>query len=251
MSDESLSASLEDYLEAIHHIVAKKKAARAKDISKRLSVHSSSVTGALHALKDRDLVNYEPYDVVTLTPKGESVAREIVRRHEALHDFFVKVLSLDEKLAEEAACKMEHEIPREVLERLIKFAQFVEVCPRGGASWVKGFGYFCKFGPDHGNCDRCMQLAQKDATQHQSAKESRSPIPLVQLKNGERGVVAEILQNGVVEHRLGNLGIGPGSLIEVMAQTSGADDLELEIEGNRLSCPRGDAAEVVVVPLYQ
>jgi DtxR family Mn-dependent transcriptional regulator len=41
----TLSASLEDYLEAIFHIVAEKQAARVKDIAKRLSVNNSSVTG--------------------------------------------------------------------------------------------------------------------------------------------------------------------------------------------------------------
>ena len=43
---EALTASMEDYLEAIFYIVAEKGAARAKDISKRLKVNHSSVTGA-------------------------------------------------------------------------------------------------------------------------------------------------------------------------------------------------------------
>jgi len=54
-STKTLSASLEDYLEAIYHIVREKKAARAKDISKRLGVNRSSVTGALHSLAERKL----------------------------------------------------------------------------------------------------------------------------------------------------------------------------------------------------
>jgi DtxR family Mn-dependent transcriptional regulator len=45
-----LSASMEDYLEAIFHIAADKQAARAKDIAKRLKVNNSSVTGALRIL---------------------------------------------------------------------------------------------------------------------------------------------------------------------------------------------------------
>jgi len=48
-----LSASLEDYLEAIYHIVQKKQAARAKDIVQRLRVKNSSVTGAMRALADK------------------------------------------------------------------------------------------------------------------------------------------------------------------------------------------------------
>ena len=43
---ETLTASQEDYLEAIFHIAAEKQAARAKDIAKKLNVKASSVTGA-------------------------------------------------------------------------------------------------------------------------------------------------------------------------------------------------------------
>ncbi len=81
-SGVELSASLEDYLEAIFQIVRDKQAARAKDISERLKVRRSSVTGALHALADRELINYAPYDLITLTDKGKIVAQAVVRRHE-------------------------------------------------------------------------------------------------------------------------------------------------------------------------
>ena len=80
----SLSESLEDYLEAIFHIESKKQAARAKDIAQRLNVKNSSVTGALHSLSEKGLINYAPYDLITLTPKGKTVANGVVRRHEAL-----------------------------------------------------------------------------------------------------------------------------------------------------------------------
>ena len=44
-----LSASLEDYIEAIYHIVAEKQVARGKDIAARLNVSGASVTEALRA----------------------------------------------------------------------------------------------------------------------------------------------------------------------------------------------------------
>ncbi len=81
---ETLSASLEDYLEAIFHIIKQKQAVRAKDISRRLTVSSSSVTGALHSMAERGLINYAPYDVITLTAKGKAVAEDVIRRHEVL-----------------------------------------------------------------------------------------------------------------------------------------------------------------------
>lgn len=140
---EHLSASLEDYLEAIYHIAREKGAARAKDIAGRLKVNNSSVTGALKSLAARELVNYAPYDIVTLTAKGDVIARDVVMRHEALKDFFVKVLAVDDDLADEGACKMEHEIPRPILERFIQYVKFVEGCPTGGARFVEEFGYRC------------------------------------------------------------------------------------------------------------
>jgi DtxR family Mn-dependent transcriptional regulator len=121
-----LSASLEDYLEAIYHIVQKKQAARAKDIVQRLRVKNSSVTGAMRALADKGLINYAPHDVITLTAEGRRVSEGVVRRHEALRDFFVKILSLEMELADTAACSMEHALPAKILVRLIRFVKFVE-----------------------------------------------------------------------------------------------------------------------------
>jgi DtxR family Mn-dependent transcriptional regulator len=134
MADEALSASLEDYLEAIFHIVEQKQAARAKDISKRMKVNGSSVTGALHALAERELVNYAPYDIVTLTAKGKELAEDIVRRHEVLHEFFVKVLGVEEAEAQRAACEMEHAVSRAILERFIEFVEFMEKDPKAGVA---------------------------------------------------------------------------------------------------------------------
>ena len=94
---KALTASLEDYLEAIFHIVSKKQAARAKDISDRMGVNKSSVTGALQALAERGLVNYAPYDIVTLTGRGQAAAEKLVRRHEVLKQFLVGVLAVNEK----------------------------------------------------------------------------------------------------------------------------------------------------------
>ncbi|HUX12304.1 MAG TPA: metal-dependent transcriptional regulator [Spirochaetia bacterium] len=116
-----LSASQEDYLEAIYHISERKQAARAKDISTRLGVNNSSVTGALHALAQKGLVNYEPYDIVTLTDQGYAAAQQVVRRHEVLREFLVQVLDVAPEEAEESACKLEHAVSDTVLEKLVRF----------------------------------------------------------------------------------------------------------------------------------
>jgi len=124
-----ISARLEDYMAAIFLIVSEKQVARAKDIAFRLKVSRPSVTGALRSLSDRGLINYAPYEMITLTSKGRKLAKDVVRRHEILKSFFVEVLGVDEVEADEAACKMEHAISHTIMERLKKF---MESIPRGG-----------------------------------------------------------------------------------------------------------------------
>jgi DtxR family Mn-dependent transcriptional regulator len=141
-----LSASLEDYLEAIHEVVAQKDAARAKDVADRLGVAASSVTNALRALVKRGLVNHAPYDLITLTDEGRVRAGQIVQRHEALTDFLTKVLGVDDDVAADCACKMEHAVPDVVLERLIEYIRFREDNAPGGPAWIEGKGFVCGHG---------------------------------------------------------------------------------------------------------
>lgn len=157
-SKQPLTASQEDYLEAIYNISEEKMAARAKDISKYLGVKASSVTGALKNLGKMKLVNYAPYDLITLTDQGKVVAKEIVSRHNALEKFLTNVLGIDKKEADEAACKMEHSVPKKVVERLIKYSEYVDRCQKGAVNWDSGFGYFCKNGCTDVNCERCVAV---------------------------------------------------------------------------------------------
>ncbi len=157
---EELSSSLEDYLEAIYHIVLEKKAARAKDIAIRLDVNNSSVTGALRSLAQKGFINYAPYDVITLTKEGNDIAENIVRKHEALLDFFVKVLEVEPEEAEETACKMEHSLSSTILSRLIRFMEFMESCPRVGDNWITEFWKRCEDTcsqtKPYENCEECI-----------------------------------------------------------------------------------------------
>jgi DtxR family Mn-dependent transcriptional regulator len=179
---ETLSANMEDYLEAIFHISEEKQAARAKDIANRVQVNKSSVTGALRSLSEKGLVNYAPYDIITLTAEGKKLALEIVRRHAALKKFFVKILLIDQKEAEEAACKVEHAISKIIIDRLINFVEFMEICPRGGKAWLKGFRRHCETGDTANRCAEyiaaCLEDLNKKKQQIESAHNTRkSGVP--------------------------------------------------------------------------
>jgi len=138
-----LSASLEDYLEAIYHTVEAKGATRAKDIVPRMGVHNSSVTQALRSLSEKKLINYAPYDVITLTGPGEVLALGVVRRHETLSKFLNHVLGLPDAEADAEACRLEHAVSGGVLNRLVRFVEYFESCPQNDVRWDDEAGFFC------------------------------------------------------------------------------------------------------------
>jgi DtxR family Mn-dependent transcriptional regulator len=124
-TDEKLSASLEDYLEAIYHLSAWQDVARSKDIADSMGVSRASVTGALRALSEKGLVHYKPYGYTTLTEKGREAAGRVARRHEVLGLFFEHVLGVDAATAQSAACRTEHTLGPEVTARLMAFVEFL------------------------------------------------------------------------------------------------------------------------------
>ncbi len=163
---KALSASLEDYIEAIYHIIDEKMVARSKEIAARLDVSRASVTEALRALSKRGLINYEPYEAITMTPQGKKVAEDVIFRHETLKRFFIEVLALNENIADEGACRIEHCAPPEIINRMISFIDFMQHCPRGGDDLIRKFREHCITGSSERRCEdciaSCMQL--KDLT---------------------------------------------------------------------------------------
>jgi DtxR family transcriptional regulator, Mn-dependent transcriptional regulator len=156
MHTRELSANMEDYLETIFHVIEQKQAAKSRDISAKMKVKSSSVTGALRVLSEHGLINYSPYDLITVTDKGRSMAQDIIRRHEALSNLFVRLLNCDKKTAEEAACGMEHALPPKMIEKLVNLVSFVEACPRCGDDWLRNLQDSCKDNELDGKCEKCI-----------------------------------------------------------------------------------------------
>ena len=125
-ANDTLSASMEDYLEAIYHEIEENQVARVKDVAARLKVNKSSVSGALHTLSNQDMVSHDPYGLIRLTPKGRQIAQDVARRHEALRYFLVDVLGIEEAEADRFACVMEHTLSPIVEEHLSRFIAFIE-----------------------------------------------------------------------------------------------------------------------------
>ena len=134
-----LTGSLEDYLEAILLLVRQGQVARVRDIAHRLGVGMPSVTAALKTLTKRGLVNYDPYQVITLTGTGRAAAEGVQGRHQVLRRFLTEVLALDDQAAEANACRMEHAVDDRALRRLSEFVEYVQAGRRAGEDWMADF----------------------------------------------------------------------------------------------------------------
>jgi len=152
-----LSATLEDYLEAIYRLEQERHFARVRDISAALHVAKSAVTTALHSLSDKGLVNYEPYEPVTLSAEGRERAGRIVLRHRVIEDFLRNVLGLEPERADSIACGMEHSLDRDALGRFVCFLAFVVRRREEGESWLEEFQRFMREGTGEKTCRQCME----------------------------------------------------------------------------------------------
>jgi DtxR family transcriptional regulator, Mn-dependent transcriptional regulator len=255
MSNElALTASLEDYLEAIFNIIADKEAVRPKDIARKLKVSNASVTGALRSLAEKDLIHYAPYDVITLTPQGKTIAKDVARRHEVLKDFFMKVLSIEEKIADKAACKMEHSIPKVILERLVSFAEFIELCPRGGSSWIKGFNYYCDQGSSQDHCISCVSSTLEETIEHRKNLKGDEILiskSLKQVKPGQKGKILKITSSSESSKRFLEMGLTPGALVQVERIAPLGDPIDIKVKGYHLSLRKEEAEHILVEVLEQ
>lgn len=121
---EKLSSSLEDYLETIYNFIEENKSIRAIDISHALNVSRASVTEALKKLASKNLINYGRYDVISMTEEGKKQAVSVISKHKALHHFFESILGLSPEEASENACRIEHVISENALDRIVAFTEY-------------------------------------------------------------------------------------------------------------------------------
>jgi len=125
---------VEDYLEVVYELIQKKGYARSADIAERLAVKSGSVTGMLQRLDAMGLIVYERYRGLSLTSKGEALARAVQQRHLAILKF-LRILGIEEKTALLDAEGIEHHVRQTTITRITRFVDFATQHP----SWFKTF----------------------------------------------------------------------------------------------------------------
>lgn len=223
-----LSASLEEYLEAIFWAVAANGAARARDISRKLKVKASSVTTALQALAEKKYINYTPYEAITLTREGFDEAARVAQQHQILRSYFVELLGIDESTAEQVACRVEHDMPPEIIERLAQFHKFVRTLPEKHRRSVMRFAEVCQKKTKAGNV-------------------GAGKSTIADMKVGRQGVIMALKRGGVLTRRLAEMGMGRGVLIEVEEIAPMNGPIRVKIRGYSLALRKSEAQSIVVI----
>ena len=117
----NVSQSLEDYLEAIYRLGGETSGARITDIAAQTGFSKPSVNRAVKTLAAHGYAEHEPYGLITLTPAGREIARAVHNRHVMIRRFLTEQLGVADETAEQDACRMEHVISEETMQKLIAY----------------------------------------------------------------------------------------------------------------------------------
>lgn len=109
--------SSEDYLESILMLKERKGFVRSIDIANELDYTKASVSIAMKKLRENGYIAVDGEGNLTLLAPGREIAERIYSRHRLLTHFFMQ-LGVDEKTAAEDACKAEHILSEQTLEKI-------------------------------------------------------------------------------------------------------------------------------------
>ena len=123
--NEQITDAMEDYLEVIYELIQKKGYATTVDIANYLNVSSPGVTKMVKRLDQMGYVQYEKYRGLRLTSDGIDVAKNIHKSHDLLVEF-LKMIGIDEEIANRDAEGIEHHLHPQTIEKLEEFINNVK-----------------------------------------------------------------------------------------------------------------------------
>lgn len=107
-----LQESAEMYLETIYLLTNQRSCVRSIDVAEHMGYSKPSVSRAVGLLKQGGYLAVDDDGFLSLTDEGKAVAEKIFERHTVLSRLFVR-LGVNEAVADEDACKIEHIISDE------------------------------------------------------------------------------------------------------------------------------------------
>lgn len=117
-----LHQSAEDYLETILVLQEQSGQVRSIDIVNRLGYSKPSVSIAMKKLRESGYISMSPDGLITLNESGLEIAKQVYSRHKVITKLFV-LMGVSEEVAAEDACRVEHDLSPETVERIRDFVR--------------------------------------------------------------------------------------------------------------------------------
>ena len=123
--------STEDYLRGILKLAGEGGSVSTSALARHLGIGDGSVTDMVKKLSDKMLITYVPYQGVSLTDKGKSIAVKMMRRHRLWEIFLTRHLGYTWDEVHEEAEHLEHATSDELERRLSAMLGHPEIDPHG------------------------------------------------------------------------------------------------------------------------
>ena len=112
-----IQKSAQDYLETMLMLHQSKGYIRSIDVAEQLGVTKPSVSYATKRLRQNGYITMDGDGLITLTQAGLDIAQSMYERHTVLTRILMQ-LGVEEEIAREDACKIEHDISQETFSAL-------------------------------------------------------------------------------------------------------------------------------------
>src|SRR5215469_10069867 len=227
-TEETLSPTVEEYLETIYNIAMENEIVIGARLAERFRVSAPTVTEMLKRLVRNGYIEMDNKRQVTLTEAGNQAAEAVLRRHRLTERFLADMLGMQWHQVHEEAGRLEHFISGAVEERVIASLNNPTTCPHGN--------------PIPGSVPSARTYLK-----------DQGAVRLSTLAYGEKAAV--LLISEVVEDEealilyLHEKGLTPGTLLTVLSQAvrnTSDEDFRLQVEGREVCISEAVASKIWV-----
>jgi len=117
-----IQESAENYLETILVLHNRQGSVRSIDIAHELDFSKPSISRAVKLLRENGYILVDADGYINLTGAGRTIAESMYERHTFMSKFLTSI-GVDQSIAIEDACRIEHVISQETFEKMRKFVE--------------------------------------------------------------------------------------------------------------------------------
>lgn len=217
---KNLSPAHEDYLKAIYMLMANGGEVNNSALANYLEVSPASTTNMVKKLAELELVEYTPYQSVTLTEAGERIALEVLRHHRLLELYLHQKLNLPWDQVHAEAERLEHVISEALEDAMASALDNPTIDPHGDP------------------------IPSKDG---RIEKIEAEPLSIAELNRPYR-IVRVRVQDPDRLNYLGGLGLYPNAVITLLKRAPFFGPMLIDVAGEHHALAHDMAETLLVTP---